>query len=57
MLPLTLMIILSVGIAAGLLSLTRVTIPAVGLGTRLGRGESLTIHLRGRARGWGGVKA
>ena len=48
LLPLTVLAISAVGTAMRLLSLMRLTMPAVSLGTLLGGGESLTIHLRGK---------
>ena len=48
LLPLTVLVIPAIGIATRLLPLRVLTIPAGSIATRLGRGESLTIRLRGK---------
>jgi len=48
LLPLTVLAIPTIGMATRLLPLMRLPIPGVSMATRLGRGESLTIRLRGQ---------
>ena len=56
LLPLTILAIPAVGTGKRLLPLVRLIIQAVSLGIPLGGGESLTIHLGAKARGWGWVQ-